>query len=360
MSIGPTNSTGLNSPIASFLDNSYVFTDLIETDAFHIKNIHDDTDWSIQNYNVSASSARGPYGMNFTGLNAVSNPIMNSSNWVGPPVSNGDPGIQLSVGGGVPGNGFVQVAQINSVRKDLLWGTFRALIKATPVPGTCTAFFWYFNDSQEIDFEALSYQYNFQNATYPLNLVLQSQQSARQGFSSAASGDWKVAYLPFDPTDDFHEYRIDFVPGNVVYYGDGQVLAIINTTAVPTSPGHLILSQWSNGDAGWSAGPPVQRAVSTVGYVKAYFNSSDPARQSAASKRCKDPSAPGAVCAISDQLISPGSLYSEFFSNNPNMTNNQTIYGKSDAPPFIDESGWTALLKFLAFLITAYVIERFV
>ena len=62
MSIGPTNSTGLNSPIANFLDNSYVFTDLIETDAFHIKNIHDDTDWSIQNYNVSASSARGPYG----------------------------------------------------------------------------------------------------------------------------------------------------------------------------------------------------------------------------------------------------------------------------------------------------------
>lgn len=166
-----------------------------------------------------------------------------------------------------------------------------------------------------------------------MNLVLQSQQSARQGFSSAASGDWRVANLPFDPTDNFHEYRIDFVPGNVIYYGDGQVLAIINTTAVPISPGHLILSQWSNGDHGWSAGPPLQRAVSTVAYVKGYFNSSDPARQSAASRRCKDPSAPGAICSISDQLIAPGSLFSEFFSEHPNMTNNQTIYGKSECPP---------------------------
>lgn len=135
--------------------------------------------------------------------------------------------------------------------------------------------------------------------------------------------------LPFDPTDSFHEYRIDFIPGNVMYYGDGQVLAIINTTAVPTSPGHLILSQWSNGDSGWSAGPPLQRAVSTVGYVKGYFNSSDPARQAAASARCKDHSASGATCTISDQISAPGSLFSNFFSNQPNMTNNQTIYGKS-------------------------------
>lgn len=294
------------------------------------------------------------HSMNFTNFNVVSNPIANSSNWSGPPVSSGDPGVQLSVGAGVPQNGFVQVAQMNSVREDLLFGTYRALLKMASGPGTCTSFFWvshpvpefpsgddapaliisqYYNDSQEIDFEALSSQYDFQNKTYPLNLVLQSQQSARQGFSSTASGDWKVINLPFDPTDGFHEYRIDFVPGNVIYYGDGQVLAVINTTAVPTSPGHLILSQWSNGDHGWSAGPPLQRAVSTVGYVKGYFNSSDPARQSAAAKRCKDPSAPGAVCAISDQLLSPGSYFSDFFSNHPNMTNNQTIYGKSESPP---------------------------
>lgn len=160
-------------------------------------------------------------------------------------------------------------------------------------------------------------------------MVLQSQQSAHQGFSSAASGNWKVADLPFDPTDGFHEYRIDFLPGNVVYYGDGQVLAHIDTAAVPTSPGHLILSQWSNGDRGWSAGPPLEKAITTIGYVKGYFNSSDPARQSAASLRCKNSSALGATCVISDQIMPANSLFSDFFSNHPNMTKNQTIYGKN-------------------------------
>ena len=80
--------------------------------------------------------------MNFTAANVVSNPIANASNWLGPPVSGGDPGVQLSVGAGIPANGFVTVGQMNSVREDLLFGTFRAGLKFTAVPGTCTAFFW--------------------------------------------------------------------------------------------------------------------------------------------------------------------------------------------------------------------------
>jgi hypothetical protein len=42
--------------------NTYIFTDVIESDFFHIKNVEIDSDWSIQNYNISASAARGPYG----------------------------------------------------------------------------------------------------------------------------------------------------------------------------------------------------------------------------------------------------------------------------------------------------------
>jgi hypothetical protein len=80
--------------------------------------------------------------MNFTAKDVVSNPIANTSNWIGPPVSAGDPGVQLSVGGGIPPNGYVPVAQMNTVREDLLFGTYRALVKITPVAGTCTAFFW--------------------------------------------------------------------------------------------------------------------------------------------------------------------------------------------------------------------------
>jgi len=67
--VGVTNTTDdlLHSTVFSSLalgslETDYLFTDLIETDAFHIGNFHEDTDWSIQNYAVSASSARGPFG----------------------------------------------------------------------------------------------------------------------------------------------------------------------------------------------------------------------------------------------------------------------------------------------------------
>jgi len=314
--------------------------------------------------------------MNYTSNDIFSNPVANSTNYSTTGMLGGDAGVQLSVGGGIPTNGYVPVAQMNSAREDLLYGTFRALMKITPVPGTCSAFFWvrpndtcpisivlaphaismeakltelkYFSNSQEIDFEILSSQFNFENGTFPINLILQSEQSAQQGFVNVGSPNWKVVNLPFDPTSAFHEYRIDFVPGNVIFYADEKALAKISTTAVPTSPGHLILNNWSNGDPTWSAGPPAQKAVTTVAYVKAYFNSSDPARQEAANLRCTDPSSQGSKCPIDDQSIAPnsGSLFTSLFSNLPNSTNNQTIYGKNGAT----SARWhfsTALLNML-------------
>lgn len=40
----------------------YVFTDLIESDFLHLGDVHDNTDWIIQSYNVSAEKDRGPFG----------------------------------------------------------------------------------------------------------------------------------------------------------------------------------------------------------------------------------------------------------------------------------------------------------
>ena len=119
-----------------------LFTDLIETDFLHLPNVTLDTDWHPQEFPVTAAAGRGPYGMNFTIQNTVSNPVLNATKWTGPGEFGGDPGLQLSVNGGIPANGYVQVAEIDSARDDLLWGTYRAAMKLTLVPGTCSAFFW--------------------------------------------------------------------------------------------------------------------------------------------------------------------------------------------------------------------------
>jgi hypothetical protein len=185
--------------------------------------------------------------------------------------------------------------------------------------------------------EFLSSQFVPENNTFPVNLVLQSTKSVQAGFNAAATGNYVVANLPFNPTDGFHEYRIDFVPGNVIFYGDGTILAKMNHT-LPTMPGHMILTQWSNGNPLWSFGPPLKESVITVSYVKAYFNSSDVARQSAWKSRCKNPSAAGAQCAIPNQTMAPdpatllgddSSASTYFFSDDKNKTINQTIYHKN-------------------------------
>ena len=54
---------GYSSTISTGLSTQqYIFTDVLEFDALHVKNVEIDTDWSIQNYQVSAADARGPYG----------------------------------------------------------------------------------------------------------------------------------------------------------------------------------------------------------------------------------------------------------------------------------------------------------
>ncbi|CAK7243701.1 MAG: hypothetical protein STHCBS139747_005227 [Sporothrix thermara] len=178
--------------------------------------------------------------------------------------------------------------------------------------------------------EFLSKDYNASNSSYPVNLVLQSREAAEAGYNAQGTPTFVKAYLPFDPTADFHEYRIDFLPGSVFFYADSQLLAEMDSEAVPTHAGHLVLQQWSNGNPLWSGGPPKEDSITTVSYVKAYFNSSSPQRQNDWTLRCHDPSAPGAVCAIPQVTATNNSAADWFFTSQSNMTNNQTVSGQDN------------------------------
>jgi len=91
---------------------------------------------------VTPEKGRGPFGMNYTIESVVSNPIVNHSQWVGPGMDGPNAGLQLMVDSGLPVSGYIKTAQMNSAREDLLWGTYRAGLKLTNIPGTCASFFW--------------------------------------------------------------------------------------------------------------------------------------------------------------------------------------------------------------------------
>jgi hypothetical protein len=119
-------------------DNNHeyaLFTDLLETDftRFEQNDLSQNTDWARQAFNLTRERARGDYGEMF----AVEN--VHVSN--GQDGGGQDAGLQLVVGSELV-DGMVPVAELDTQRLDLLWGTFRASMKVSGVEGTCAAFFW--------------------------------------------------------------------------------------------------------------------------------------------------------------------------------------------------------------------------
>lgn len=135
-----------------------------------------------------------------------------------------------------------------------------------------------------------------------VNLVNQSPESEAAGFNAAYTPGYDVQKLPFRPDEDFHEYRFDWIPGSISYYADNVLLRVF-THDIPNSPGHMVLNHWSNGDAGWSAGPPVQDTAITIQYTHLYFNSSEPRELKRFNTACPDYDA-AKVCNIQDNKVS--------------------------------------------------------
>lgn len=307
---------GYTLPSTSSHSPPFLFTELLETDFLHLKHTDVSSDWIPQVYNVTPENARGPFGKISQLGNVVSNPIPSVYDWTGPGILGGDPGLQLwsrsqliDVSGSDEGKGkMVPIAELVSSRNDILYGSFRFGLLGTKVEGTCAAVFFYRNDSMEIDIEFLSRQQQQQQGEETkkgvVNLVIQSPESAKMGGVDHASPDFDEHVLGFEPGEGYNEYRFDWFPGWVEFYANGELLST-TTQNVPDREGSIHLIHWSNGDQGWSGGPPEEDAVLTVSYVKAYFNSSieDTTRESL--KDCQGKEGEEEKCEIPDQKIAP-------------------------------------------------------
>ncbi|PHH62722.1 hypothetical protein CDD82_1971 [Ophiocordyceps australis] len=271
----------------------WIFNEAVESAFGRIKDIGDDERWVRQEFDVSAVAGRGKYGKAFR----VDK------------VQIGSGGVELGVGSELVQDDAVPVGELDSARADLHWGSYRAGIKLTAVPGTCSAFFWYFNDTQEIDMEFLSHEYSAQTRQWPVNLVVQSRKSQEAGYDAQKTGLFRRIMLGFDPTTAFHEYRFDYLADRVVFYADGNKLAeMVAGGDMPTSSGHLVLQHWSNGNPLWSGGPPREDALMTVSYVKAYFNSTT-------SKAGRQACASDAVCRVEDVTAANASTGGAFLTD---------------------------------------------
>ncbi|KAF1801214.1 concanavalin A-like lectin/glucanase domain-containing protein [Mucor lusitanicus] len=201
-------------------------------------------------------------------------------------------GITLSVKQN--GDGKYTSAAIGTKRNDFLYGTYRARMKTSNVPGTVAAFFFYRNDTSEIDIESLSRFHD----PYKTYFAIQPQ-IYDKGAASPLTNEKHD--LQFNPTEDYHEYRFDWLPNSVKFYIDGTFVREM-TTNIPDSPGRILLNHWTDGNPYFSGGPPTENADLKVSHLNLFFNSSE----SKSPPSCSKSKTPCQISDIMNRHLLPG------------------------------------------------------
>ncbi|KNC96764.1 uncharacterized protein SPPG_07971 [Spizellomyces punctatus DAOM BR117] len=162
-----------------------------------------------------------------------------------------------------PVGGVVPSSQLSTRRSDFLLGTYRSLISFPRLPGSCAGFFYYYNDSQEIDIEYLGQKSDM--------LYVSSKTIPLPDYKASTWENVPVSKGSLE--DKFINYRFDWLPDRVDFYMDDKRVSTL--PASPSMPGKVMLMHWSSGDENWS-GTPHADIVSKFRNVAAFFNSTSP------------------------------------------------------------------------------------
>ncbi len=123
------------------------------------------------------------------------------------------------------------------------FGRFEAIMRPTRVPGVVTAFFLHRNDPwQEVDIELLG-----RDTTKVLLNVYFNPGDDGTKLNFGARGTPVVLDLPFDATEAYHRYAVEWEPHEVRWFVDDQLIhvrAAWEPTPVPSLPMCVYCSIW--------------------------------------------------------------------------------------------------------------------
>ncbi|KAL0941413.1 glycoside hydrolase family 16 protein [Colletotrichum truncatum] len=172
--------------------------------------------------------------------------------------------LNLKVPGGQTAQPY-RSAEVVTVVNNIKYASVRTVAIFSGPAGVCNGIFYYKNDTQETDIEWLSDAASLSNGG-TRKLWFTNQDADQNGIKT-----YNAVTPPSDATTAEHEYRLDWTPGLVRWFVDG--VQIWNTTSdVPNSAGPWVFNNWSNGDNGWSAGPPATEANFKIKDIEIYYN----------------------------------------------------------------------------------------
>ncbi|ORX34192.1 concanavalin A-like lectin/glucanase domain-containing protein [Kockovaella imperatae] len=180
-----------------------------------------------------------------------------------------DKALTFTVPGGQPAGGQISAAEVYS-SDEFLHGVFMGSMKFDQTPGTCQSMFTYQagtgNDEQDIEVIGQTIFDRGDNGT-PAGVQLTNWDP---NDSSNTVNDNVILPFPEDPTTSYHNYTIAWLPSGTKYYFDGGPLDS-PTKYTSINPSKLIFNHWTNGDKGFTAGPPTQDVVFKVRALDWYY-----------------------------------------------------------------------------------------
>lgn len=200
-------------------------------------------------------------------------------------VSNGT--LQMICSAYDPSHGGIRSGQIRTTRRDIFRGSFRASYSVvSKSPGSVAGFFFYANDTQEIDIEIQSKMNN---------------QTVHLGNQPTQSTD---IYLPNSgQVTEMHDYRFDWLKNETKFYLD-SVPAGGFSKDTPVTNGTISLNMWGNGGTFSGPATPTTDNIMSISKIALYFNSSSSAANKEWQKACKAAKKKNPVCMVDSEGLS--------------------------------------------------------
>jgi len=111
------------------------------------------------------------------------------------------------------------------------YGSYKIEMKTDYAPGSFAAFFLYQDvrgSNDEIDIEI------YNDGSRQIDFVT---------FVQGEKTNYKTEELPFDPSSDYHEYRIDYFPDQILFYVENELMAAF-TGDLPSAEMKVMVNHW--------------------------------------------------------------------------------------------------------------------
>jgi hypothetical protein len=164
-------------------------------------------------------------------------------------------------------------AEVNSLRQDIRYGSFRARMRSSHpwTGGSALSMMVMFDETQSLELHML-------NADDANDVRLKYRVNENYLDQPPSTTDSINQNEPTSPISlwDFMDVRIDWIE-------DAVNFTVVNTLThaitskdheIPKTPSELVLKHWSTGDATFMQGPPINRSAANVAWVRLFFNSS--------------------------------------------------------------------------------------